>query len=160
MIYIPFVSPIPNPQNLKSSSALLAVVIPDALLEQVLGRLDAPLGPVDGDDPLVASGQGLVNGDGGLGVGADLPDPGATGPDDGSGHVLGDGDLGGLLLAAVIFIASAEHAGASAATAEAAEVTAAALMEGRVQARVARHAGLIVGPHRRDKCGDNLEFTN
>ena len=125
MIYIPFVSPIPNPQNLKSSSALLAVVIPDALLEQVLRRLDAPLGPVDGDDPLVASGQGLVNGYGSLGVGADLPDPGAAGPDDGPGHVLGDGDLGGLLLAAVIFIAS-EHSGAAAATAEAAEVTAAA----------------------------------
>ena len=68
-------------------------VLPHALLQQVLRRLDLPGGPHDGNDPLGRALGGLVDGDARLALKADLPDPLAPRADYSAGHLIRDCNL-------------------------------------------------------------------
>ena len=63
-------------------------MLPHALLQQVLRRLDLLGRPHDGDHPLVGALARLVDGDVGPAVQPDLPDPLSTRPDDRPGQVI------------------------------------------------------------------------
>ena len=73
----------------------------DGLLQQILSSLYLSLGPGNGDDPFVGSLDRLINGDVGFGVGSDLANTRAARAYDCTGHILGYGHLGRLLLPTV-----------------------------------------------------------
>ncbi|MPC58190.1 hypothetical protein E2C01_052185 [Portunus trituberculatus] len=63
------------------------------LLEKVLGMFDLWLTPIDGDDAVIGTRPGILNGNGSSRVRTDFADPCTSLPDDSAGCIFGDRHL-------------------------------------------------------------------